>query len=446
MAVTAIWNVKGYVGSVVKYVKNKEKTFAGLKEVMDYATQGEKTEKRFYVSGINCIPEIAREQMMLTKKQYGKEGGNVAFHGYQSFKPGEVTPELSHEIGMKLAQELWGDRFQVVVATHLDKEHIHNHFVINSVSFKDSLRYNDCNSTRRLMMQVSDRLCREYGLSVIEEPKQTKTPRNIYLDEKEGKPTLYNVIRQDVDEAIKESYVRREFFQNMEKRGYEIKFDKYLAVKPLGRERFTRLKTLGANYTEERIYERITEGRMHFRRTKPPPMPPVRRYSFNGNFKTVKKLKGFKALYMHYMYFLGILPKHKKRTPKSPIFKTELRKLERYQRQFKLLYKYDIDSVEDLQKFIDTTQAKMDKLIDERTHVGYRIRRCSDDELLELYKDERIELSAKISELRKNLKTANGVAESVAVMQEKIELHKQWSREVNADKQRKMSRHRGFGR
>ena len=160
MATTKIWPVRGWLGQVVHYVENKEKTagtvfteqdIQGLRDVMDYALQDYKTEKQFYVSGINCIPDMARQEMLLTKKQFGKEGGIVAFHAYQSFKPGEVTPDQAHTLGKQLARELWGDRFQVLVATHLDKSHIHNHFVLNSVSYIDGKRYNDCKSTYALL-------------------------------------------------------------------------------------------------------------------------------------------------------------------------------------------------------------------------------------------------------------------------------------------------------
>lgn len=171
MATTAIWKVKGNLGRVVDYAANPDKTtftpedLQGLRDVMAYTTQGYKTEEQRYVSGVNCIPEIARDQMMLVKRQFGKEGGIAAFHGYQSFAPGEVTPEQAHEIGVELARRLWGDRFQVVVATHLDREHIHNHFVLNSVSFVDGKKYNDCKATYALMRRTSDQLCREHVCS-----------------------------------------------------------------------------------------------------------------------------------------------------------------------------------------------------------------------------------------------------------------------------------------
>lgn len=121
MAVTKIWNIK----------------------------DADKTDHFCYVTGINCIPETAAEQMTMTKKRFRKEGGNVAFHVYQSFRPGEVTADQCHQIGVELAQKLWGDRFEVIVATPLNTNCLHNHFVINSVAFRDGKRYNDCKTYRK---------------------------------------------------------------------------------------------------------------------------------------------------------------------------------------------------------------------------------------------------------------------------------------------------------
>ena len=163
MAVTSIWRVNGWLGKLVIYVENPEKTgnpsyvpqgtaggkTGGLEDVIQYAMNSSKTQKaeeqaevlRNFVSGINCHPATAREEMLAVKKRFGKETGTVAYHGYQSFAPGEATPEMAHEIGIKLAQRLWGDQYQVVVATHLDREsHLHNHFVVNTVSFQDGIK------------------------------------------------------------------------------------------------------------------------------------------------------------------------------------------------------------------------------------------------------------------------------------------------------------------
>ena len=221
---------------------------------MSYTTRADKTEEKLYVSGINCIPAIAVEQMIITKKQFAKNDGRIAFHGFQSFKPNEVTPDIAHEIGMKLAKEMWGDRFQVVVSTHLDKDHLHSHFALNSVSFLDGMKYDRSNAEYLRMRKISDRLCREYGLSVIQDPSRTRTPRSIYFAEKRGEPTRYNLMRRDIELAINQSISSRHFPAALEEMGYEFQnTGKFPGIKPQGAKHFTRLETLGENYTVECI-------------------------------------------------------------------------------------------------------------------------------------------------------------------------------------------------
>ena len=134
----------------------------------------DKTEEFFYVSGINCEIDTALQQMNQTKRLFNKTKGILGFHGYQSFKEGEITPELAHEIGVKLANEMWGDRFEVVVSTHLNTKHLHNHFIVNSVSFVDGMKFYSNRSSTARLREISDDLCKEYGLSVLDEKPTSK--------------------------------------------------------------------------------------------------------------------------------------------------------------------------------------------------------------------------------------------------------------------------------
>ena len=287
-----------------------ESEVQGLRDVMDYACQDYKTEKQHYVSGINCSPETARQDMIDTKKQFSKPGGIIAFHAYQSFAPGEVTPELAHEIGMKLAQETWGGRFEVVVATHLDKAHIHNHFVINSVSFKDGYKYYDNNENYDRFRVKSDKLCQQYRLSVIDEPQRGRRPSyDIYLAEQAGEPTYRSLVRADIDRVIGESLTDRQFYANLKKMGYDIKFGKDITVRPQGKERGLKLfRNFGEDYTMSAINRRILSHGIP-QRTPPPPEPqPAKRVQFKGNIQTIQRMTGFRALYIRYYYLLGGRP------------------------------------------------------------------------------------------------------------------------------------------
>jgi len=226
MAVTNMWAVKGSVSSVVDYIENPEKTTPrDMQQVMSYITDADKTEQMMYVTGINCEPEIAAKQFTQTKQLWGKEGGRVAYHGYQSFREGEVDADTAHKIGVELAQELWGDRFEVVVATHLNTGHYHNHFCLNSVSFRDGYKYHDTKEDIRHMRDVSDAICRRYGLSIEDRPRIDQDRRRNYRewkDQKEGKITLRGKVRADIDAAIQCSRTEREFAATMRDMGYQF--------------------------------------------------------------------------------------------------------------------------------------------------------------------------------------------------------------------------------
>lgn len=372
MATTKIWSIKGNLGGVVKYAANPDKTenpafteqdLQGLRDVMNYTTQDYKTEHQHYVSGVNCVPQIARQQMMRVKRQFGKEAGTIAFHACQSFKPGEVTPEEAHAIGKELAHRLWGDRFQVVVATHLDKQHIHNHFVLNSVSYVDGQKYNDCKSTYALMRKTSDELCLAHGLSVIQKPERGRTMSyDTWEAEQNNKPTWYGQIRQDVDACITRSFLFTNFLDNLRKQGYAVKEGKYLAVRPPGKERFVRLKTLGDNYTEEAIRQRIREHEKTPLYAKPIPSP-KRRYLLHGK---PKKLTGFRALYYHYLYLLGKLKKPTAQPKPRRYLMDEIIKFDRYVAQAKFLMEHRIDTQPQLAMLTEAIHAEIDALTAQR--------------------------------------------------------------------------------
>jgi hypothetical protein len=420
MATTRIWDVRGWLGQVVNYVENPDKTgnphftdtdFQGLRDVMNYATQDYKTEQQYYVSGINCSPDIARQQMIMTKKRYGKEGGIVAFHAYQSFAPNEVTPDQAHQIGIKLAQEVWGDRFEVIVATHLDKAHIHNHFVLNSVSFADGKRYNDCKATYKRMREASDRLCLENSLSVITNPKKSrKKPYPIVQAEKCSKPTLYNIIRSDIDITVGQSISMQGFIRQLRSLGYEIKAGKYLAVRPQGKERFIRLKTLGEDYSEDAIKNRILAQRI----PKLPRPTPHRKLSFGwikGSLKKAKKVKGLRALYLYYCYKLGILPKDNPNKPVHPLLREEIRHMDEISVQTKLLIKYKIDTIEQLDAFIEKLEQEQVSLKFQRTEANKKLHRSIEPDMISDLNSQRLVISNRLYVLRRELKAANGIEE-----------------------------------
>ena len=203
--------------------------------------------------------------MMAVKRRFGKEGGTTAYHGYQSFAPGEATPEIAHEIAIKLAERLWGEKYQVVVATHLDRaNHLHSHFVLNTVSFMDGKKFHRTAQAYRDMQIVSDELCREYGFSVVKQPEGKSKSYAEWQVEKAGRPTLRGSIRADIDRAIAASTTGRDFIRVMIEMGYELKTRakdgqplKYPALKPPGAKGYFRFHKLGTGYSLDKIKNRI---------------------------------------------------------------------------------------------------------------------------------------------------------------------------------------------
>ena len=387
MATTAIWNIKGSLAGVVKYVKNPDKTAnpdfvpamiaeamkneQALRDVISYTTRDEKTDRSHYVTGLNCDPDTAREDMMETKQRFGKLGGNVAYHGYQSFAPGEVTPDTAHAIGIKLATELWGSRFEVIVATHLDKaHHIHNHFLLNSVSFADGGKYNDCKETYRLMRDTSDRLCREYSLSVIRNPQPGRAKHyGEWQAEQQGRPTWRGLVKADVDAAITAAQTDRQFFELLRKKGYAVKVGADISVRPPGKERFVRLmRNFGEDYALEAIKKRILAHRLQIAPPpkKPPPMV-VLRCHMRGPLSRARKITGWRALYFQYLYKMGILPR-KKKTPyqrqRKPHFllREDLIKIKQFDEETRLLWREKIDTPEQLLSFKESASKKEAKI------------------------------------------------------------------------------------
>ena len=207
MAVTSIWPIKGRVDKVINYARNPEKThdkeklseLHEIEGVVEYAADEMKTEKRAYVTCLNLhSEETAAQEFMETKRLMHNEGGRSCYHGYQSFKADEVDADTAHSIGVALARELWGDRFQVVIATHCNTGHYHNHFVINSVSDVDGKKFYNSPADYRRMREVSDRLCREAKISVIEYPADRRANYGEWLAEKNGKPTMRSRISSTI--------------------------------------------------------------------------------------------------------------------------------------------------------------------------------------------------------------------------------------------------------
>ncbi|MBR6608983.1 MAG: relaxase/mobilization nuclease domain-containing protein, partial [Oscillospiraceae bacterium] len=217
MATTGFWPIKGNLKDAIKYAQNPDKTTKknyldeDLYNALKYVSNDAKTDKTMFVSTINCPKRLAYESMMATKQRFGKLGGNVAYHGYQSFKIEEVTPEEAHSIGVATAKAMWGDEYEIVVTTHLNTENLHNHFVVNSVSFKTGRKFENHISDHYRLREISDSICREHNKSVLENSDFYGSNKKEYWIHKSGKLSHKDMLKKDLDLALSNSCNMEEF-------------------------------------------------------------------------------------------------------------------------------------------------------------------------------------------------------------------------------------------
>ena len=369
MAYTSVIPVRR-LDRAVKYVMNKEKTTAvSLQDALDYAANRDKTEQSCFESSYACTLETAFADMRQTKERWHKLGGVQGYHLVQSFAAGEVTPELAHQIAKELADRVLGGRYEYVIGTHLNTGHIHSHIVWNSVSCVDGKKYrSNYKSYVTEIRAVSDELCRKYKLSVIdtENSNHVAKPYAEWLAEKNGQPTWRTAIRHDVDEAIQQSLTWRQFFNVLERNGYEVRMGrKYPVLRPPGKERFVRFKTLGKRYTPEAIQTRILYPRSYRPYVENPPT--IKHGRLRSGKKPCRKLTGLRALYYRYLYELGALP----RKPRRPSYavRQDAYKLDQRIRQMEFLSKHNIDTLAQLETYRQALQTEIGQLQTKRKQL-----------------------------------------------------------------------------
>ena len=435
MAVTKIKRIRGNPGDPLSYIGNPEKTrnrgFSeadrqALADIIAYAADEKKTEKQYFTTGINCDVENAREQFNITKLSFNKTGGIVCGHCMQSFDGYEVTPEEAHEIGVQMAKELWGDRFQIVVATHLNTNNVHNHIVFNSVSFVDGKRFHFCTEETMRIRAVSDRICRERNLSIIEHPEGKRVPYSLYKMEKAGMPTRYNVARQALDEAISVSANMEEFKSELKKRGYLYQFNprrKYWTVTPPGWTKAIRTDRLGDQYTREMIQQRVFSNdigvRMQRMRNE---CRSTNHYDLKRRIDKIMGRSGLEKLYLRYCYELGYLPKYRQNPVRlHAVLKEELLKCDLYSEEAKFLAKYNISTEEDLEKKMKSMMEDYSSISAQRSELRQKLRRKMPVEEEAQCREKVRELTAELKNTRKELKLCRDIRERSGQVERNLE-------------------------
>lgn len=418
---------------------------ARLDRRINYTLNPEKTSdgERVLCTAINCELDTACQDMLETKRRWDKETRPVqGYHIIHSYAPGEVTAEQAQRLSVEFAQRLIGDRFEAIIATHTDHEHIHSHIVFNSVSCVDGKMFRDnFKAYFEDIRGISNAISREHGLSIIE-PKGKGKQYAEWNAEKQGKPTVRGLIRQDIDAALTGAISMQTFFAALEKQGYTVKRGanvKHTAVKPPGSERFIRLDSLGAGYTEAELKTRLYGDRtiLHGKPPTQPYIPRQKRYrvknskrSYSGN-----KPNGLRRLYLHYLYLLSP-PKQAKRKKVPFNVSAEVRRLDQYKRQFALLQKYRIENESQLSMLADALQAEIDSLIFSRRDL-YRRKRRGEDVGTGIS-----DINLALRPIRRELRCCRNISASIPQVQEHVQLTQQAEKQgKNKSKKKEVKQH-----
>ena len=426
MATTGFWPVKGSLKAVVDYANNPDKTTnpkylnEDLARAVQYAANDDKTDRQMYVSGINCTKNHAYEDMLAVQKRFGLRGTNVAYHGYQSLRPDEVTPEQAHEIGKETARKMWGDKYQVLVTTHLNTDSIHNHMVVNAVSFVDGKKFQNHIGDHIELRKISDRICLKNRLTVLEDAPFYNSEKKAYWIHQKGQKTHRDILREDIEECIKLSITTDEFFEHLFERGYEYDQSRN-SIRDPGWERFIKLDRLG--YSQEELNDRIYNNYYVVRRYKNSSSYQPKDYKYYPLLRLEKQWE-FELEHSHDtviitldLVFLILMelaklvtgkpaPGIEKPLPLSPELRMACARMDELTAQATLLGRYDIHTEQELESFISEKTSQIGALEKERQQCWNKLKSIKSPQKADETKATAKSITERIRPLRKDLKTA----------------------------------------
>ena len=431
MATTAFWPVKGSLKAVIDYADNPDKTTDpkylddDLAQVLRYAERDDKTDRRLFVSGVNCSADRAYEEMKAVQVRFGMRGTNVAYHGYQSFKPGEVTPEEAHQIGIETAKRMWGDRYQVVVTTHLNTDSVHNHMVLNAMSFKDGKKFQNHIRDHIRLREVSNELCRERGLSVLEDASFFKTEsRGEYWAHRSGVTTHRDMLKQDVEACLQYALTFKDVIHELTAMGYVYDWE-HGSIKAPDWERAIRLDRLG--YSEEIIEVRLNRNfftpgsvndwnEFHLRPPKQFPLLALEKQIEKQMERSEDVLEVMIDLVFLIIIHLLQWAQAERDAQAlgrllSPSLRAEMRNLEEIKSDYALLADHIIHTVDDLSMFKETKTAQIKALEEERQRCRNQLRRPKSPEVEADLKERIHGITERLKPMRKDVKAAERIAE-----------------------------------
>ena len=412
--------------AVTKFLSRKTR----LDTIIKYIMNGEKTEKMMYVSGVNCNPNTAVQQMQDTKKRYNKEGGIISYHLIQSFEGKEVTPEKCHELGLQYAKEIFGDDYEFVVATHLNTDNVHNHIVINSVSFKSGNKFYSNRETKDFIRITSDFICKENGLSVLSTPWKYKGYYKLYAKNN----SYMQLVKKDIDDAISSSYSYKGFKTRLENQGYCISYNEEtgLLVSRNNSYKIVRPQDLfGDNYTKEKILDRI-ENKNHNKIYIPRKKYKMTIEEYN-KFKQKQREYQLGKLPLLYIFICLLLkidplpPKIEINNHKVPItkeMKIAIKHLDTLSEQTILLTENKINNLNDLKSYRYSQEENLRILKGKRESLWRKRSKEANPEIKEKITHEIDDLKVLIKKINKDIVNCFEIENRIILLQNQLEIEK----------------------
>ncbi len=381
----------------------------------------DKTDKQMLVAGINCSKQNAYAEMVSVQQRFGMKGKVVAYHGIQSFKSGEVTPEEAFSIGKETAKRMWGEQYQVLVTVHLNTDQLHCHFVVNPCSFKDGQKFKNKIGDHLELRKVSDEVCREYGKSVLENSNfYSNGKKKEYWVQRNGQMTHRDMIKEDVEYALQFCDCADDVYRYLKSIGYTINDDrKHLTIMAIGWQRPVRMDTLG--FTREYLNKRLNENYNdpdfeYFKRRYPPYKPKAfpLLYEIEELEFTIEYSHSIEKIYVALLFLVIIrtfelLHEIKEEMLLSVQLRHEERDLKQYISDYHFMRNNDIETLEDLFNDIQRTKTEISELEQQRYQYDNKRRRAKTPGDINIYKEKRKELTKQITPLRKRLKQAKKI-------------------------------------
>ena len=459
MAVTGFWPVFKNLKATLDYADNPDKTTApeyldeDLYAALRYAENDDKTDRKMFVGGINCSAQNAYAEMIAVQRRFGLRGKVVGYHGIQSFKEGEVTPEQAFAIGKETARQMWGDKYQVLVTVHLNTDNVHCHFVVNPVSFKDGAKFKNKIGDHKELRRISDEICREHELSVLENSDfYSKGKKKEYWIHKAGKKTHRDMLRRDVEEALAKCGSFREIEYYLKCLGYRFQRDFHYAHPSViidGWQRPIRIDSLGPQYSREAIRERCLENQRRpelygyaYPQWKRAPL-----LAIEYHLRQAQRQDTVTLLFEIFIELLKICTgsniENTDRRPLSPAMRAEVRKLDQYLEEYKLLCDHRIESPKELLSFQEGLTARISALEEQRYALRLKLRRVKSPEEEAGLKEHCKKITKELTPLRRERKTVLRIAEHIPKIQELLDAERKTEMEhnnVTRKKERKIER------